>query len=124
MNNAQCEPLTGRCLCHSGHVGRYCERCLSLILFLLFSDDFVRFFSLACERGWYGPGCIHRCDCLNGATCDARTGICLCGMGVTGRLCDQGLYELMRKNLILLCDNKIRMSRRNIWKKLFGNVFM
>lgn len=85
---------------------------------------FCSIFSLACERGWYGPGCIHRCDCLNGATCDARTGICLCGMGVTGRLCDQGLYELMRKNLILLCDNKIRMSRRNIWKKLFGNVFM
>ena len=27
MNNAQCEPLTGRCLCHSGHIGRYCERC-------------------------------------------------------------------------------------------------
>ncbi len=49
-------------------------------------------FFLACERGWYGPGCIHRCDCHNGATCDARTGICLCGMGVTGRLCDQGLY--------------------------------
>jgi len=49
-------------------------------------------FSLACERGWYGPGCIHRCDCHNGATCDARTGVCLCGMGVTGKLCDQGLY--------------------------------
>lgn len=45
---------------------------------------------VACERGWYGPGCIHRCDCLNGATCDARTGICLCGVGVTGKLCDQG----------------------------------
>ncbi|CAF4397919.1 unnamed protein product, partial [Rotaria sordida] len=26
MNNAQCEPLSGRCLCHSGHAGRYCER--------------------------------------------------------------------------------------------------
>ncbi len=49
-------------------------------------------FSLACERGWYGPGCIHRCDCHNGATCDDRTGVCLCGMGVTGKLCDQGLY--------------------------------
>ncbi len=57
-------------------------------------DFFPRFnfdFSLACERGWYGPGCIHRCDCLNGAACDARTGICLCGMGATGKLCDQGL---------------------------------
>jgi hypothetical protein len=48
---------------------------------------------LACERGWYGPGCIHRCDCHNGATCDGRTGACLCGMGITGKLCDQGLYD-------------------------------
>ena len=38
MNNAQCEPLTGRCLCHSGHIGRYCERCSYSIF--LFKCDF------------------------------------------------------------------------------------
>jgi hypothetical protein len=64
--------------------------CPTELLFEYFNRNV---FSLACERGWYGPGCIHRCDCHGGATCDARTGACLCGMGVTGRLCDQGLYD-------------------------------
>ncbi len=60
---------------------------------LLFFCDMMCFcLSLACERGWYGPGCIHRCECHNGATCDTRTGVCLCTLGTTGRLCDEGLY--------------------------------
>ncbi|CAF3135376.1 unnamed protein product [Rotaria socialis] len=94
MNNAQCESTSGRCLCHSGHAGRYCER--------------------SCERGWYGPGCIHRCNCHNGATCDARTGVCLCGIGVTGILCDQecpeGTYGRNCSD-ICQCKNSARCNR-------------
>ncbi|CAF1428143.1 unnamed protein product [Adineta steineri] len=73
VNNAQCDPLSGRCLCHSGHVGRYCER--------------------SCERGWYGPGCIHRCECHDDTACDARTGACSCKMGMTGKFCDEECPE-------------------------------
>jgi len=40
VNNAQCEPLTGRCLCHSGHIGRYCERCMSFQLLFIMMNLF------------------------------------------------------------------------------------
>ena len=46
MNNAPCDALTGRCLCHSGHVGKYCERCSLRNLLCIFSfvDRSIHFF--------------------------------------------------------------------------------
>lgn len=44
---------------------------------------------LECEEGTYGPGCKLRCDCKNGATCDHIDGVCSCGLGWHGELCDR-----------------------------------
>ena len=44
----------------------------------------------ACDAGFFGEDCKERCSCSNGATCDHRTGTCVCAAGWRGRNCDKG----------------------------------
>ncbi|XP_038824945.1 dual specificity mitogen-activated protein kinase kinase 5-like, partial [Salvelinus namaycush] len=64
QNRAQCNPITGACVCTDGYQGWRCEE--------------------LCEAGLYGKGCQLECQCLNGATCHHETGECLCAPGYTG----------------------------------------
>lgn len=42
-----------------------------------------------CEEGKFGTNCENKCNCENGATCDSRTGTCLCPLGYIGPTCTQ-----------------------------------
>lgn len=63
-NSAECDKVTGKCVCHPGFTGTYCEiRCPSLT---------------------YGVNCENTCNCSNAATCDPVNGTCICPPGYTG----------------------------------------
>ena len=44
----------------------------------------------ACPEGRFGPQCLMRCMCENGAHCNPVDGQCTCKEGWTGQLCDRG----------------------------------
>lgn len=44
----------------------------------------------ACYEGFYGPNCVHQCECVHAEACDKETGKCQCLPGYTGQLCDKG----------------------------------
>lgn len=44
---------------------------------------------VACPPGYWGPNCIHTCNCHNGAYCSAYDGECKCTPGWTGLYCTQ-----------------------------------
>lgn len=49
---------------------------------------------LACENGWYGPGCETTCGhCFGSDICHHISGSCPtnCSDGYTGRKCDTGM---------------------------------
>ncbi|VDO81505.1 unnamed protein product, partial [Heligmosomoides polygyrus] len=83
LNNNECDPVTGKCLC-VGWMGEKCER--------------------GCPKGFYGPMCSKKCDLCNGiswndsnAACDPVTGACKCERGYKGsdckqRVCDEDMY--------------------------------
>lgn len=54
---------------------------------------------VACESGFYGKDCRHRCsvNCSVAHYCDRFTGQCIggCKPGWTGFMCDQGKHVLM-----------------------------
>jgi len=45
---------------------------------------------VVCVQGFYGVDCKSQCSCLNGGTCDAVSGICICPPGTTGERCEDG----------------------------------
>ena len=47
----------------------------------------------ACPDGWYGQDCIHQCNCVNGASCDRKTGRCICSNGWRGIRCAQSKHH-------------------------------
>lgn len=44
----------------------------------------------ACTNGSFGEDCAKKCQCQNGAACDAAQGTCTCPPGFTGDTCVQG----------------------------------
>ena len=46
--------------------------------------------SLECPAGTFGTDCSQKCSCLNGGICDKKTGGCDCGLGWTGKYCEEG----------------------------------
>lgn len=54
---------------------------------------------VACDLGYYGNNCRHRCsvNCSKAYDCDKFTGQCIggCKPGWTGFMCDQGKKVLM-----------------------------
>ena len=47
----------------------------------------------ACPQGFYGPYCRDKCDCVNGAKCDARSGRCICKPGYGGEKCEKRTFH-------------------------------
>ncbi|CAG0895590.1 unnamed protein product [Darwinula stevensoni] len=43
----------------------------------------------ACPRDRWGRGCVNRCECRGGRTCDPKSGGCTCMEGWTGRDCEK-----------------------------------
>ncbi|GCB81836.1 hypothetical protein scyTo_0022240 [Scyliorhinus torazame] len=69
QNGADCDHVTGECLCRTGFIGNHCEQ--------------------KCPPGTFGYGCQQLCECMNNATCDHVTGTCYCTSGFKGIHCDQ-----------------------------------
>lgn len=69
IQNGQCNPVNGACMCYKGYYGAQCQ--------------------LECALGWYGSGCLSKCPCQNESTlsCDHRTGQCTCKSGYKGEFC-------------------------------------
>ncbi|KAM6967651.1 uncharacterized protein pear1 [Aplochiton taeniatus] len=44
--------------------------------------------SSACDDKHWGPGCVQKCKCENGALCNPVSGSCQCPPGYIGRLCE------------------------------------
>lgn len=57
--------MKGECTCQPGWAGLLCNE--------------------TCARGFYGPGCLEPCLCVNGGVCDVATGGCQCAPGYTVR---------------------------------------
>ncbi|KAM6973327.1 laminin subunit beta-4 [Aplochiton taeniatus] len=81
LDNGQCDPVTGRCVCKENVDGQRCDRC---------------------KYGYYGfrqedPLGCQRCPCNSLGSlqtphpCDQETGQCVCEPFATGALCDQCL---------------------------------
>lgn len=63
-NFADCDKVTGQCLCKPGFTGLYCES--------------------SCAPMTYGIRCEKLCNCSNGATCNPANGLCTCPVGFIG----------------------------------------
>lgn len=108
MNGASCHPVSGQCICFPGFHGARCHRGRSDLFSQLKSKNnwrvfayFILMFSIihsACERGRYGQGCVHICDCEDAAQCDPVSGRCLCSSGKTGPRCDIGNLSRIFEN--------------------------
>ena len=46
-------------------------------------------FTLGCPPDRYGAYCTKHCKCMNGGSCDPRTGECYCTPGWSGRDCSK-----------------------------------
>lgn len=57
---------------------------------------------VACADGFYGPGCEHRCQCLNAGVCVSVSGACECSAGFIGARCNlsESLHSKHRLHLI------------------------
>ncbi|CAG2222705.1 unnamed protein product [Mytilus edulis] len=66
-HDADCNPITGDCLCPAGRVGPHCTK--------------------ECPSGKYGVDCRNECLCAHNAECDPVTGDCLCSIGWFGDHC-------------------------------------
>lgn len=149
---AQNDPVSGRCLCGPGRRGEDCghgetpqmpsmpsgpKHAFGSFHGFACSNEIealipVRGLVPGCPPGWFGLGCLHRCDCSNGGRCDAATGNCSCGLGWTGARCDQGATKTQLVDLFMVyCRVKdllcfvvvtsfccVRMSCRHVWCQL------
>ncbi|XP_062611741.1 multiple epidermal growth factor-like domains protein 10, partial [Saccostrea cucullata] len=110
---ANCNPVTGGCLCPPGKIGHHCEQECGASYFGFqcaqqcgcqnngVCDKVTgectcqpgwsgTFCDQKCPDGMYGADCSNQCpDCLNGGSCDSITGLCLCAAGYKGNLCNQ-----------------------------------
>ena len=70
-------------------------KCVYSLLFYKRNDtSFMVFFQISdCKHGRYGPNCQHRCGCLNGGSCHADDGTCLCQPGFIGAVCERGMIN-------------------------------
>ena len=107
-NGAGCDPVTGCCRCSNGWYGQQCDLGEILLFSYVFTeiikemkmcDDILTFTHLhvcncisACPQGFYGPYCRDKCDCVNGAKCDARSGRCICKPGYGGEKCEKRTF--------------------------------
>ena len=67
-----------------------------------------------CKHGRYGPNCQHRCGCLNGGSCHADDGTCLCQPGFIGALCERGMIcHVMHRKTNKGIVNFKESNRRN-----------
>lgn len=71
-------------------------------MLLLFCMFFPRSRCVACADGFYGPGCEHRCQCLNAGVCLSVSGACECSAGFIGARCNlsKSLHSKHRLHLI------------------------
>ncbi|CAG2104937.1 unnamed protein product [Medioppia subpectinata] len=63
-NGGECNHITGGCSCLPGWKGKTCSE--------------------QCEPGYFGMDCKQKCNCLNGGTCRAVDGVCICADGPEG----------------------------------------
>lgn len=52
-----------------------------------------------CPEGTWGLQCNLTCSCLNSATCQAHTGICLCKPGFWGAQCQHSKHTVILESL-------------------------
>lgn len=57
-----------------------------------------------CPAGSFGPGCKHRCQCENQASCDHVGGACTCKIGWTGTFCEKCTVWLFHLTSVTLWD--------------------
>lgn len=48
------------------------------------------FYVPECPAGTFGANCQLSCECHNNGSCDRVTGMCHCGPGYYGHLCERG----------------------------------
>lgn len=117
---AQCDPLTGRCLCPPGRTGQRCEKgrrplegstlspaemqiCRnsenkgttpSFCKSLPHVHSVVAFSASDCAGDRFGPDCSLQCQCSHRARCDGLNGRCLCPLTWLGPTCSEGEPKL------------------------------
>lgn len=64
--------------------------CVVMWLILLFFFSSCQFSVAECPAGKFGANCQLTCTCQNNGTCDRVTGMCQCGPGYYGHLCEHG----------------------------------
>lgn len=111
--------MTGECNCLPGFGVR------SLLIFQNIKKIKGELCEETCKAGFFGPGCLQKCDCLNENSCDPKSGKCAC-IGFTGprcrNPCPRGTYglevnnfgKIYLRNVLSVPKNAIVILKQNV----------